>query len=169
MALELNFHQQHREIPDKYVDPNADYEMSEFDYVVRPSSHLAGPITITLPPVAKARGRWYSIVCRAAGAVNTVTVQDQDDSECWPGDVTMNAKCDAVLAYSDGLKWFVLGLPCPSLTTTGPPGTATATSAAPTTAAASTAAPTTAGQTTAAPTTAAPTTLATSAAPTTAG
>lgn len=170
MALEYGTNQQHREVVDKYVNPNADYEMTPYDFVVRPSAHLAGPITITLPRVAQARGRWYSIVCRAAGAVNTVTIQDRDDSECWPGDQVMNAKCDNVLAYSDGLKWFVFTNQTPWTTTTGLPGTATATSAAPTTSRGTTAAPTTEGQgTTAAPTTAAPTTLATTAAPTTAG
>lgn len=148
MGLEHDNEQQYREVPDKYVNPNADYEMTTYDYVVRPSAHLAGPITITLPPVAEARGRWYSIVCRAASGVNTVTVQDRDDSECWPGDVTMNAKCDQALCYSDGLKWYVFTGVCLGASTTGPPGTATAT----------TLAPTTVSQTTAAPTTAAPTT-----------
>ena len=143
MALELNNRQHYREVVDKYVNPNADYEMSVYDYVVRPSAHLAGPITITLPPVALARGRWYSILCMAAGAVNTVTVQDQDDSECWPGDFVFNAKCDNALCYSDGRKWYTFRNNCPWCTTTGPPGTATATTLAPTTLATSVA-PTTA-------------------------
>jgi len=175
MGLEQNEAQQYREVPDKYVAPNADYEMSTYDYVVRPSTQGAGPITITLPRVAEAKGRWYSIVCRAASGVNIVTIQDRDDSECWPGDLTMNAKCDNALFYSDGLKWYMFTNQCPWCTTTGPPGTATATTCAPTTARGTTAAPTTAaptteGQgTTSPPTTVAPTTLLTTAPPTTAG
>lgn len=154
MSNEQNFHQQNREVVDKFVSPNADYEMSTRDYIVRPSSQGAGgPITITLPPVSQARGRWYSIIARAASGVNTITVQDRDDSECWPGDITMNAKCDQALCYSDGLKWYVFTGVCLGATTTGPPGTATATTLAPTTLA-TTAAPTTEGQgTTVAPTT----------------
>ena len=146
MSLELNPNQHHREVVDKYVNPNADYEMSEFDYRVRPSAHLAGPITITLPPVAKARGRLYSIIARAASAVNTITIQDQNDSECWNGDIVLNGKCDGLLLYSDGLTWIQLAGIGKSieLATTAAPGTATATTLAPTTTA-TTAAPTTAG------------------------
>lgn len=173
MGLEHDEAQQYREVPDKYVSPNADYEMTTFDYVVRPNAQGAGgPITITLPRVAEARGRWYSIVCRAASGVNTVTVQDRNDSECWNGDIVMNAKCDHALCYSDGLKWYVFTGICLGATTTGPPGTATATTVAPTTLG-TTAAPTTllttTPPTTPAPTTAAPTTVeqGTTAAPTT--
>lgn len=143
MGLEQNNEQHYREVVDKFHDPNADYEMTTRDYVVRPSAQGVGPITITLPPVAEAKGRWYSIVCRAASGVNTVTVEDRDDSECWGGDIVMNAACDQALCYSDGLKWYVFTGICLGASTTGPPGTATATTLAPTTIA-TTVAPTTA-------------------------
>jgi hypothetical protein len=103
-----NRSEQHHQVVDKFVDPIANYQMSTRDYVVRPSADGdTGAITITLPPVAEARGRWYSIVCRNADAVNTITVQDKDDSECWAGDVVLNGKCDKLLCFSDGLAWFV--------------------------------------------------------------
>lgn len=109
MGLEHNNEQQYREVVDKYHDPSADYEMSTRDYQLRPSADaVSGPITITLPPVAEAKGRFYSIVVRDADAVNTITVTDDDDSECWLGDVVLNGKCDRLLMYSDGLIWHPL-------------------------------------------------------------
>lgn len=146
MGLEQNHAQQYREVVDKFVAPNADYQMTTRDYVVRPSSQGAGPITLTLPPVAEARGRFYSILARAASAVNTITVQDMDDSECWMGDIVLDGKCDGLLLYSDGLTWIqVAGIgKTVELATTRAPGTATATTLAPTTLQ-TTVAPTTAG------------------------
>ena len=125
---------QHDKIPgDKIVYPGANYTMRTWDYVVRPSADgNTGPFTLTLPPVADARGRFYSIICRNADAVNTVTVEDNNnDSECWAGDVVLNGKCDKLLCYSDGLAWLVAA----SITTfTGT--TPTPTTVAPTTVAA---------------------------------
>jgi hypothetical protein len=106
MGLEQNNEQQYREVVDKYVDPNVNYQMSTRDYVVRPFANRGtGPIVITLPPVAEAKGRFYSIIAREADTTNTITVQDKDDSECWNGDVTLNGTCDKLLMYSDGLAW----------------------------------------------------------------
>jgi len=60
-------------VVDKYHAPNADYAMNSRDFVLRPSADGdSGPITISLPPVSEARGRFYSIVVRNADAVNTV-------------------------------------------------------------------------------------------------
>lgn len=164
MALEDRGAQHDKVVVDKYVNPNADYQMTTRDYVVRPSADGdSGAITITLPPVAEAKGRIYSILVRNADAVNTITIADKDDSECWGGDIVCNGKCDRVLAYSDGLAWMISATGgWPGASTTWPPGT---------TPAPTTVAPTTADQsTTAAPTTAAPTTLAaTTLAPTTTG
>lgn len=137
MGLEQNNEQQYRECPDKYVNPVADYQMTTRDYVVRPSADGAsGPITMTLPPVADARGRFYSILVRNADAVNTITVQDKDDSECWIGDIVYNGKCDGNLFYSDGITWWPMsGQAWPGAATTAPPGTTVVpTTVAPTTA-----------------------------------
>jgi len=128
---------QHDKIPvDKYHDPNATYYMTVRDYVMRPSADGdSGPINIFLPPVAEAKGRWYSIIVRNADAVNTVTICDLDDSECWIGDIVLNGKCDRALMYSDGLAWMPIGPPgeWPGAQTTAPPGTTVVpTTAAPT-------------------------------------
>ncbi len=104
MGLEQNNEQHYREVVDKFVTPTEDYQMSTRDYVVRPDAS-AGAVILTLPAVAEAKGRFYSIVVRVATGVNTVTVKDKDDSECWIGDLVLNGKCDRVLLYSDGLTW----------------------------------------------------------------
>lgn len=140
MGLEQNNEQHYRGVVDKFVNPNADYAMSTRDYVVRPSADEdSGAITITLPPVADAKGRFYSIVARDADGTNDITITDNDDSECWANDIVMDSKCERVLAYSDGLCWLIAysgGFPQAS--TTYPPGTEAPTTlettAAPTTA-----------------------------------
>jgi hypothetical protein len=106
MALEDRGAQHDKEVVDKFIDPAASVEMTTRDYVVRPSATTA-PIVLVLPPVAEAKGRFYSIVARAASAINTITITHKDDSECWL-DIVFNGKCDSILLYSDGLKWFQL-------------------------------------------------------------
>jgi hypothetical protein len=124
--LEDRFAQHDKEVVDKFIDPNASILMTTRDYVVRPSADTAsGPIYVILPPVADAKGRFYSILARNADAVNTITITDRDDSECWINDIVFNGKCDRVLMYSDGLAW----IPCsgisnwPGTATTAPAGT----------------------------------------------
>jgi hypothetical protein len=155
MSLEDRGAQHDKVIVDKYHGPNADYVMTTRDYVLRPEADGdSGAITITLPPVAEAKGRFYSICARNADAVNTITIQDRDESECWPVDIVFNGKCDRALLYSDGLMWYALGevAAWPGISTTYAPGTTpTPTTAAPTTVsqattlASTTVAPTTAG------------------------
>ncbi len=118
MALEDKGSQHHGEVVDKYIDPAASIEMTSRDYVVRPEANgVTGPIVIVLPPVADAKGRFYSIVVRDADVVNTITISDKDDSECW-ADIILNGKCDRLLMYSDGLFWH----PLAAITTTFPSG-----------------------------------------------
>jgi len=129
MSLEDRGAQHDKVIVDKFHDPAVTYEMTTRDYVLRPSADgVSGPIIMELPPVAEAKGRFYSICVRNADAVNTVTVTDNnDDSECWLGDIVFNGKCDRSLFYSDGLMWYALGemATWPGLATTAPPGTTT--------------------------------------------
>jgi hypothetical protein len=116
MALEDRGAQHDKEVVDKFIDPAGSVEMVTVDYVVRPSATTA-PMVIVLPPVAEAKGRFYSIVVRAASVVNTITVTDRDDSECWQ-DIILNGKCDRLLMYSDGLFWH----PLAAISTTFPYG-----------------------------------------------
>ena len=130
MALEDKGAQHDKEVVDKYTDPEANYQMTTLDYVVRPAADGdTGAIVLTLPPVADAKGRWYSIIARNADAVNTITITDMEDSECWIGDIVFNGKCDRTLLYSDGLAWipsWSVGQ-WPGISTTAPPGTKTPT------------------------------------------
>ena len=135
MSLEQSSDHHYREVVDKYVNPNADYQMSTYDYVLRPSaSPSSGAITITLPPVAEAKGRFYSILVRDADGTNTVTIADKDDSECWEADIVLNGKCDSELLYSDGLTWIRCAIVTRGVgTTTVAPTTLASTTLAPTT------------------------------------
>jgi len=109
--LEDKFTQHDKVIVDKFNDPAGDYTMSVRDYVLRPSANNdTGSITITLPPVAKARGRFYSILIREADGVNSVTITDNNsDSECWTDDIVVYSGCEPTLWYSDGLFWHMCG------------------------------------------------------------
>jgi len=135
MGLEQNNEQQYREVVDKYVNPNADYQMTTRDYVVRPSAGPStGAITLTLPPVAEAKGRFYSIIARDADGTNTITIADKNDSECWEADIALNGKCDSELLYSDGLAWVRVASVTRGVGTTAAPTSVAPTSVAPTTA-----------------------------------
>jgi hypothetical protein len=111
MSLEQNNEQHYRECPDKYHDPAEDYEMSTRDYVLRPSADQeSGAITVVLPPVAEAKGRFYSILAREADVVNSVTITHRDDSEYWVSDIVLTICGDRALLYSDGLCWHPLSV-----------------------------------------------------------
>ena len=81
--------------------------MEVFEQVVLVDTDTVdGTFTVTLPPVAEAAGKFYSItVIDAAGAV---TVQDQDDAIDWSNITTLDADLDGVLLFSDGLKWWTV-------------------------------------------------------------
>jgi hypothetical protein len=118
MALEDKGAQHDKVIVDKFIDPAVTTVMTQRDYVVRPSANAtSGPILLVLPPVAEAKGRFYSIVVRDADNTNTITVTDQDDSECWT-DIVLDSKCDRLLMFSDGLFWH----PLAAITTVYPEG-----------------------------------------------
>jgi regulator of extracellular matrix RemA (YlzA/DUF370 family) len=102
MALEDRGAQHQREVVDKYIDPAASIEMTTLDYVVRPSASAA--IVVTLPPVAEAKGRFYSIFARLASGSNTITITDKDDSEGFV-DIVLDAADEGTLLYSDGIRW----------------------------------------------------------------
>ena len=134
MATEKRASEQ-RDVPQKEQHFTAAGQINVRCGRVRFSADAAsGAYTVTLPAVSEAQGGFYSVVCRNADAVNAVTLTHDNDSECWPGNITFNGKCDAALLYSDGQKWHVSSV----LTFTG---TTAPPTSAPTTAAATTAAP----------------------------
>ena len=96
---------QHQSVVDKYVNPITDYQMTTRDYVTRVVASAA--TVITLPPVAEASGRLYSILARTATSANTVTIQDKGDSESWT-DIVLVTDDNYAVMYSDGMKWYAL-------------------------------------------------------------
>ena len=108
MSLEDKGAQHQMAVVDKYHAPSADYQMTTRDYVLRVVADTVA-VTITLPPVAEAKGRFYSIKCRDASFA--VTIQDKDDSEDWNGDIVMAIAGCHELLYSDGMKWMNILFP----------------------------------------------------------
>ena len=111
MGLEQNNEQHYRQVVDKFHDPAASYEMTVRDYVLRPTV-AAAAIVITLPNVAEANGRFYSIISRGNVSVALpVTIQDNDESEDWLGDIVLNDDGQGCLLYSDGVSWMLREFP----------------------------------------------------------
>lgn len=95
-------------VVDKFVDPNADYQMTSRDVVVHASADtISGPITITLPKVSEVKGRIYSIISRTASDTNTITISS-DSSAGWSGDYVLTSVNDYMVFYSDGSKWAII-------------------------------------------------------------
>ena len=64
--------------------------------------------SITLPNVTEAAGKIFSFYCTLAANSKAVTLQDNDESIDWDGDYTIDTTADAILLYSDGMRWCVL-------------------------------------------------------------
>ncbi len=111
MSLERLGAQHEMAVVDKSHNPEADYTMTTRDYVLRPDSVAnAEAITITLPPIAEAKGRIYSILTMRdeVTAALTVTIQDNnDDSEDWIADIVLTEGGQGCVFYSDGRKWMI--------------------------------------------------------------
>jgi len=123
MTLE-RFGEQHVPVVDKSHHPQADYTMTTRDYVLRPDAVTNdAAITITLPPVAEAKGRIYSILTMRDEVTSllTVTIEDNnDDSEDWIADIVLNEGGQGAVFYSDGRKWMIYssGIRAASFTST---------------------------------------------------
>jgi hypothetical protein len=84
----------------------ASYELKPYEHLVLVNS-TSGAITITLPPVAEAAGKCYSIICTTF--VSAVTIADNDDSYSWSDETSsVSADGDGALYYSDGFTWWLL-------------------------------------------------------------
>lgn len=88
----------------KTVDLVAAATLAPYEQAVRVVP--AEAITITLPLVAEAMGKIFSILVRI-GATHNVTVVDQGDSDIAVSDVHAATPSFSVY-YSDGLNWFIL-------------------------------------------------------------
>lgn len=123
-----------REVPQKEVHIAAACHMTVHQQRIRlVANALTGSYVVVLPPVGPAQGKFYSFVMRTGSAGWTVTLTDDDDSECWLADITFNAKCDRAVLFSDGHCWLALGSSLTLTGTTAPPTTPAPTTPAPTT------------------------------------
>ena len=91
-------------VVDVHQFPTTTLAMTVRDLVVRPDA-TAGAFTITLPPIAEAKGMFFSIIVQYASNTDLITITDNSDSEVWDGDFTLNEKGRGVIFYSDGMKW----------------------------------------------------------------
>lgn len=74
--------------------------------VVRATANTATDnYSITLPPVAQAAGLFFAVHATIADS-KVITLQDQDDSDDWDGDYTLDADNDGILLFSDGIRWW---------------------------------------------------------------
>ena len=100
---------QHDKIPgSKYVEVFEDYELRTWDQVVLVDTDINGqPITLTLPPVAEAKGRFYAVYVQKVSSTNPLTIKDNGDSVAWTDIVEedFNVK---YLFYSDSRSWHVM-------------------------------------------------------------
>jgi len=88
---------------DDTVFKSADYTLTTRDSTVVVDSSDAA-VTITLPPVAEAKGLIF-VIEAPYGASNAVTVQDQDDSVNWTNVTDLDANNDALCVMSNGRRW----------------------------------------------------------------
>lgn len=63
-----------------------------------------GAMTVYLPPVALAAGKFFSVALITDGG--DLTIADLDDSRNWEGDYTLDDAGEHKLFYSDGEKWY---------------------------------------------------------------
>jgi len=114
------------EVVDKILHVAAAALLTPRDQCVRATANAAsGAYAITLPPVGDCRGLWFAIVTRDADNANTVTIQDQDESEFWAGDIVFDGPRESILLWSDGYTWHqccqvgAVGSTSPSATPSG--------------------------------------------------
>lgn len=91
------------------VTANVSETLEVYEQVVYCITGATYTITITLPPVSLAMGKFYSVKLITDGGQN-VTVQDQDDSYDWAatGDLVLSTVTDFGIFFSDGHKWYEL-------------------------------------------------------------
>lgn len=84
------------------------YSMKPYDQVVVMTLGAAASLTLTLPEVGEAAGKFYSLICTSRTTTGTCAVQDQDESYDWNGDYTIDVTADRLLLYSDGMSWWAV-------------------------------------------------------------
>lgn len=91
-------------VKDKHRTLTADVSINVWDQACIIDS-TDGAFTVTLPPVAEAKGKIYTFYMTVDGG--DVTIQNRDDCPDWT-DLSFTAITDKAILYSDGLIWWVL-------------------------------------------------------------
>ena len=74
--------------------------------VIITSGHADNTMTLTLPPVQEAAGKFYFIIATAGATAATTVTDDGDDAGY--SNLTMDANADHVLIYSTGERWLTV-------------------------------------------------------------
>lgn len=96
---------------DLTVNKTAAYSMSANDLHVN-ANISAADWTLTLPPIAEAKGRTYTVLVSgdagSGGLANILTIAPRaKEGEFWGGDVKLRRIGHVAQFYSDGERWFV--------------------------------------------------------------
>lgn len=95
------------------VEVTADTTLTAAQTDVEATVPAVGSITITLPPVKEAKGRFFSIKCVSDGGGTGIAVQDGDDAIITGNNYAaagngLTAVGDYLLLYCDGLQYIAL-------------------------------------------------------------
>jgi len=85
------------------VFATTDLSMDINDLVVRVTTGDSVDVAVTLPPVAEAKGRIYSISLVSDGGKDVVLDDYGDDASL--STITMDTVLDYAILYSDGYAW----------------------------------------------------------------
>lgn len=93
------------------IFPEAAVTLTIADQVVRGST-TGSAFTITMPPVAEAKGLIFVIFMVSRSASDDITIADNngdsDGGDLEAGDITLNADDEYSVLYSDGYAWYEL-------------------------------------------------------------
>jgi hypothetical protein len=93
------------QVRDKYEFVTTTLVMDVYDQVVECDS-TGGGFTVTLPNVALAKGKIYTILLITDNG--DITIEDNDESKHWGGDYTLDDAGDGYAFYSNGRKWWMI-------------------------------------------------------------
>ncbi|RQW92817.1 MAG: hypothetical protein EHM79_00380 [Geobacter sp.] len=103
-------------VPNKIIHPVVTTSLKVYEQVVYVST-VDAHVTITMPPVAEAAGRIYSIMCILRTGSYDVTITDYKDDtgnatkahgDLGNANLVLNAANEHVILYSDGVAWHLL-------------------------------------------------------------
>lgn len=89
------------------ADGDITYQMVVTDQVILIETASSYAMTITLPSVANAAGRIYTLRLITSASTENAVVQDDGDDAAF-SDLSTTTAGDTLVLYSDGYKWYQL-------------------------------------------------------------